>query len=115
MHFRLVGAELGLLGKDYAIDIDQVMALLLQKPVDLGQEPATVGAGPGRVGIGKVQADITQTRRPQHGVHEGVKEDVGIGVAQQPQGKGNVDPADNEIAAGDKLMNIKANAGPEMT
>ncbi len=78
-----VRGQLGPLSQDGGVHIAHGEALLRQQRHHMGQHLQAVRPGVGGICVGEVSADISQARRPQEGVHDGVDKDVGVGVAQQ--------------------------------
>ena len=55
-------------------------------------------------------ADVLLADRPEHGIADGVHERVGIRMAVQTLRMRNLDSAQDELAPGNQLMNVIANA-----
>ena len=65
---------------------------------------------PARIGVREKMADVLLADRPEHGIADGVHERVGIRMAVQALRVRNLDAAQDELAPGDQLMNVIANA-----
>ena len=70
------------------------------------QQQFAVDAFVAGVGVGEVFADIAQGGCPQQGVADGVEQDVGVGVPQQPFGMGNLNASEPQFAAFDQLVYV---------
>ena len=64
---------------------------------------------------GKVHADVAQRRRAQQRVGDGVRKNIGVGVALQAEFAGDGDASQNQRAARRKAMRIPAQAGANFT
>ena len=67
-------------------------------------------AAPARVGVREKMADVLLAERAEDGVADGVHERVGVRMAVEAFGVGNLHAAEDEFAPRDELMNIVANA-----
>ena len=47
---------------------------------------------------------MSPARRRREGVGDGMEQRVRVGMAEQPRGVGNLDAAEDELAAGDELV-----------
>src|SRR5580698_6063704 len=72
------------------------------------QEHQAVAILPARVGIREVHADITQRERSERCVGDGVRENIGIGVAFQAECRGNDHSAQDHRPAGYDTMHVPA-------
>ena len=63
------------------------------------QQDERVGALVRGVGVGEEPADVAEPTRPQDGVRERVRDDVGVGVAVKPAIVRNVHAAQDQAAA----------------
>ena len=68
-----IGQELGPLGKDNAIDVDNAKADRRHGIAGGNEHLGGVAAAVGRIGIGKHLADVAERGRPQEGVGDGVQ------------------------------------------
>ena len=93
-----MGGQLGLLSQNGGIYITYLPARLVQQSHHMVQQNQTVRPFIGRVGIRKVAADITQSCRPQQGIHDRMGKHVSVRVAQQPQRVRYLYPTQNEFA-----------------
>ncbi len=76
-------------------------------------EDEAVGACVSGIMIGEQVSDIAGGYSAEGGVHNGVKEDIGIRVTEQPLAVGDGYTADDACAAFDKAMDIVAVADTE--
>ena len=76
----------------------------------LRQQHERVGARIRRVGVGEQLADIARARRAEQRVGNGMRQLVGVGVAQEALMMRNVDAAQNELAVGRERMDVEAQA-----
>ena len=83
-HRRDMGRQFGGLAKQRGVDVAQLVAVAGQNGGNLAGQRQRVSALVGGVGIGKMFADIAQGSRAQHGIHNGVQQNIGIGMPQQP-------------------------------
>ena len=58
-------------------------------------------------------ADIREAAGPQKGIHDGMEQHVGVGVAQEPSGVGNLQPPKVQGPAVIEAVNVVALAHPE--
>ena len=82
---------------------------------DPAQQDAAVDAGERGVGIREMAADVAQPGRAQQRIADRVQQHVGVGVSGQPQVVGNVDAADDELAAGGEGVDVEAVADAEFS
>src|SRR5260370_1452158 len=76
-----------------------------------GQEPIGGGATPLRIGRREMHADVAVGERSEDGVHEGLKNKVGVGMSGQPTPTGDAHPAEHVPIAFAELVNIEAKTG----
>lgn len=112
-HGRDVRGHLGRLGNDGAVQIADLPAGLAHAPVGLGQQHHGVRALELGRGVGEELADIAQRGRTQQGVGDGMRQGVGVGVAQQAMGMRNGDAAQDQGAFGDQGVGVPAFADAE--
>ena len=94
-HGIAVWGDLGLLAGNGAVGIDKLKAQLAHIVHHTGKQYHRIGTLVGRVGIGEQLADVSPAAGAQNGVGQGVREHIGIRVAQQAALVGNVDTADD--------------------
>ncbi len=99
-HLGEMGFEFGPFGDDDGIDVTDLPALVEDQLVDLGEELQAIGAFPLGVFGGEVVADIAQAGGSEHGIHDGVGEDIGIAVADEAKFVVDFDAAEDEGAIG---------------
>src|SRR5258707_15099402 len=58
-----------------------------------------------------MHADAPVGARSEDGVHEGVKNNVGVGMSGQPTPMGDAHPAEHDMIAFAELVNIEAETG----
>ena len=87
-----IGQELGPLGEDNAIDVDDPKSNRRHGIAGGDQHLGRVAAAVGRIRIGKHLADVAQGGRPQKSVGYGVEQGVGIAMADHLPVMGDVDP-----------------------
>jgi hypothetical protein len=66
------------------VDIPRSPARLSRQVDGLAQEVLTIRVTESLVTRWKVPTDVTERRRAEHGVGDGVEQDVGVGVPVQP-------------------------------
>lgn len=81
LHLLKMGFEFRTLGDNDAIEIANGPAFLLDEAVDLFEEGEAVGAAPLLIRGGEVMANVAEAERAEHGIHDGMSEDIGITVA----------------------------------
>ena len=74
------------------------------------EEHRAIGALPFRVGIGEQHADVAQRRRAQQRIAQSMQQGVRIRMAVQAPGVRDLDPAEDQLPALDKLVDIVADA-----
>src|SRR5450830_320426 len=109
-HLGDVRRQLRLLGDDGGVDVANRVAGGYHAVGHFAQQGARVGAGEHGVGVRKMLADVAQGGGAQHGVDDGVQQDVGVRVAEQAEAVGNGDAADDELAALDEGVAVIAGA-----
>ncbi len=107
-HLGKVGFEFGPFGDDDRIDVANLPALAEDEFVYLGEELQAVGSLPLGIVRGEVVADITQAGGSEHGVHDGVGEDVGVAVADEAEFVVDFDATENEGAIGAEAVDVVA-------
>ena len=91
------GASLGGLGHNGGVHIAYAEATRTQAGHDLLQQLEAVRPGKGGVAVREEMSDIPHGAGAQHGVHHGVGEDVGVGVAQQALLIGDAYAAEDQL------------------
>lgn len=81
LHLLEMGFEFRTLGNNDAIEITNGPAFFVDEAVHLFEEGEAVGAAPLLICGGEVMADIAEAERAEHGIHDGMSEDIGITVA----------------------------------
>ncbi len=105
--------DLGRLRMQRGVDIHRFPARRAHACHGLAQQHAAVGALEGRIGIRKVTPDIAQASGPKQRVGNRVQQDVRIRMPQQAMRVGNRHAADDQRAALDQRMHVKALADAE--
>ena len=100
--------DLGLLTSDGAVGVDKFEAKAAHMFHDACEQQQRVGTLIGRIGVGKKLPDIPGTSSAQDGICQGMSQDVGIGMTEQPFIVRNIDPADNTSAPFHQTMDIVA-------
>jgi hypothetical protein len=106
---KFVRRNLGLLGKQNAVDVTDAIARLANpgqgQRKHLGRVPSAVR----RIGIGKQFANISQGQGAQQGVRDRVQEHIGVAVPDQSVVKGDFDSAQPQGSARRQAMRIVSN------
>ncbi len=97
----------GRLRDDGGIDIHHAIACFRQQPVYLAHQLATVDPLVTWIGIGKMPANITQRSCTQQRIAQGMQQYIRVRMAKQSFFIRNGNAADNKIAPGGQLVNIK--------
>ena len=106
--------QFGLLGDQRRVDIDRAPAFLGQQGDCGAQQHAAVGAFVTRVGIGKMAADIAERHRTEQRIGNRMQQRIGVGMTEQAGGVGNLDPAENQLAAFDQFMHVVTLPDPKI-
>lgn len=114
-HGIAVRGDFGLLAGNGAVGIDKLKAQLARIVHHTGKQHHRVGALIGRIGVGEQFADVSPAAGAQNGVGQGVREHIGIRVAQQTALIGNVDPADNTSTTLHQTVNVIAVSNAQVT
>ena len=101
-----VGHEFGLLRDDGGVHIHDRAVAEFNLARGFVQKDLAGRALPARVGVGEESADVALADGAEDGVANGMHEGVGVGVAVEALRVGNVDAAENQLAALDQGMNI---------
>lgn len=106
MHFRDEWIEFWFFGHDGTIDVSEGISGFFYEFIGCFEELFAVDIFVLWVGIGKVIADVAEVGCAKNGVTDGVEEDVGVGVAEQAEGVGDVYSSNDEFAAGGQSVGI---------
>ncbi len=116
LHLWDVGIEFGMFSADGAVDVADAVAFggndvegLAQKNlgVDVLKLVALLGW--------KMITDVAHVGGSKNGVANGMDEHIGIGMAEQTEGVVNLDAAEPEVAVGNQLVNVVAEADSYFT
>jgi hypothetical protein len=80
----------------------------VEQPAHFPHEHPAVSALEARIGVREMCANVTQRRRPDQGIADGVQQHIGIGVAVEAAIVRNLDAADDEPAPRDERVNVKS-------
>ena len=105
-HLGDIGANLWLLGHDDAVDIADTIAFLLEEVVAVAQQQFAVDVFVSGVCVGEVFAYVAKGGGTEHGITDGMKQHVGVGMSQQTFGVGYFNAPQPQFAVVDKLVNI---------
>ena len=67
-----------------------------------------------RVAVGKVAADVTQRDGTEQGIGNRMQQGIGVGMPEQAGFMGNLDTAENQLAARDQAMHVVALPDPKV-
>jgi hypothetical protein len=98
-------------GDDGGVEVADFVTALVENFSDPFEEGQTADAGEGGVGVGKMMADVSFADGSEEGIHDGVAEDVGVGVAFESSVGGDFDAPKNERSAFDEAVDVIAGAG----
>ena len=90
-----VGRHARGLGDDHRVDVGQAGIPLCKARRDRTEQNQAGDVFPFRIMVGKMMSQVAQPRRPQQGIADGVKQNVGVGMAGESQWMGNIDTADH--------------------
>jgi hypothetical protein len=113
-HRNAMRANLGPLADDRDIAMRNPSPLLRDQPRGMGKKLAGRGTAPPFVSRREMLADITRADGAQNSVCQGMKTDIGIGMAKQGFVVRNLDAVDPATVTGDELMHIKADPCPNI-
>lgn len=109
-HQSLVGTQLGLLGENNGIHIDEgEPGFSYPLPSQL-EHFGGISPPVGLVRVGKQLADIAQTGRAQQGIRQGMEQDIGVTMSNRLPAVRHVNPAHAERASGFESMRIVSQA-----
>ena len=80
-------------------------------PHELAQERQRVRVLVRGVAVGEVLADVAQPGGAEERVHDGVREDVGVGVPKEAAVVRDLDAAEDELAPFHESVGVPADAG----
>ena len=107
-HLLAMRRHLRRLSCDDAIDVDDLVALFAHLGRHRRQQLHGIGPLPFGIGVGEELADVAAADGAEQRIRHGMRQHIGVGVAEQPQGVRDIDPADDELAALDQLMHVVA-------
>ena len=107
-HLRDVGTHFGLLGDNNAVDVADVVSVVEEELVAAAKEHFAVNVFILGVFVGEVFAYVAQGSGTEHGVADGMEKYIGIGMAEESEGVGDLNPSQPQLAVGDKLMDVVA-------
>ena len=105
-HLWYEGPHFGLLCHNDAVDIADAIAFLSEKVVAVMQQQLAVDAFVSRVGVGKMLANVSECGGTKQGVTDGVEQNVGVGMSQQPFAMGYLNTPQPKFAVVNKLMYV---------
>ena len=114
-HGIAVRGDLGLLTGNGAVGIDKLKAQIARIVHHASEQHHRVGALIGGIGVGEELADVSPAAGAQNSVGQGVREHIGIRVAQQAALVGNVDPADDASTPLHQTVDVVAVANAQVT
>ena len=112
-HLQDVGGESGTLRDHGAIEVAAGVTVILDESFHLAEQNEAVRALVTRVGVWKVLAEVSEREGTEQGVHHGMGEDVGVRVAVQSTVMGNLNSAEDELAACDEGVNVESTSDSE--
>ena len=65
-----------------------------------------------RIRVRKMGSNVAFPHCAEQGIHQGVKQHIGIGMPRKASLVGNMDPTKNQFPAGHQAMNIEPLADP---
>ena len=107
-HLLAMWRHLRRLSCDDAIDVDDLVALFAHLGRHRRQQLHGIGPLPFGIGVGEELADVAAADGAEQRIRHGMRQHIGVGVAEQPQGVRDIHPADDELAALDQLMHVVA-------
>src|SRR5580704_2429849 len=105
--------QLGPLENHSGIHVRDSIALRAHQVARVTQEHQTVAVLPAWIGVGKVHTDIAQSGRAKQRIGDGVRENIGVGMAFQSKIRWNDDAAQNHWTARGDAMDVPALADAE--
>ena len=107
-HLWDMRGESGALRDHDAVEVAADIAVLPDERFHLAEQREAVRTLVTGVGVWKMLAEVAERKGTEQGIHHGMAEDIGVGVALQPAIMGNLDPAENELTACGKGVNVKS-------
>ena len=107
-----MGEELGTLGEDDAVDVDDLPAQRGHGVQRGGEHFGRVAAAVLGVGVGEHLAHVAQGGRAQQGVDHGVQQRVGVAMADRLPIVGNVDAAQSQRPARPQPVGVVSDSNP---
>ena len=86
-----------------------------QKVAGVLHKLKAVGVRPAGIGVREVLADVAERCRAQQGVRDGVRQNVGVGVAVKARLRGYPNPAEDQRPPWGQTMHVPADAAPTVT
>ena len=110
-HQREVGGDFGFLGDQGGVDIVEANGFFIEQGPDAAEDFEAADAANAGVGIGKKMADVGFASGAEESVGDGMAEDIGVGVAVEPERVGDHHAAEDEGAVRDEAVDIVTYAG----
>ena len=101
-----MGSELRALRDDRAVHVADAPSVFPEQRADTAQQQHAVRALIGGVFIRKMLPDVPERGGAEQGVHQRMREHVGVGVPEQALLPGDVDPAEDQPAALDQPVHV---------
>ena len=111
-HLRNEWPHLGLLSNDGGIKIHHSELFIPQKLTDPFQQNLAVDIFVTAISVREMLSDISQTGRAQKGIHNGMGQNIRIGMTQKSQRVGNFHTAQNQLSSFHQLVYIIAVSDP---
>ena len=108
---KMWGRDLRGLGDDGGVDAVDLCAALAGEGGGFLEDLQAADAADRGIGVGEVMADVLLADGAEHGVGDGVAEDVGIGMTLESAIVRNLDAAEDERASFDEAVDVVAEAG----
>ena len=107
-----MGQELGTLGEDDAVDVDDLPAQRGHGVERGGEHFGRIAAAVVGIGVGKHLADVAQGGGAEQGVDHGVQQGVAVAVADRLPIVGNIDAAQPQRPARLQPMQVVSDSYP---
>lgn len=111
-HLRKKRSKLRFLRQDRHIQIAEPIPSLRNKLPDPAEQEHAGDSEIGRIGVGEMLTDIAERRSAEEGVHNGVKQNIRVGMAVQAQSVRNPHAAEDQIPTFREAMHIIAVSDP---
>src|SRR5215207_8069585 len=98
--------------EDSGVDIPGNPTRLPCQAGDLAQQMLAVSVSEALIGGREVLADVTERRRAEDGVGDGVEQHIGVRMPFQPPIVRDLDAAEDQAAPGRKAMSVVADSRP---